>query len=195
MALFSTTYGRLADFRGVDVFDQFLQERLYLKGVSPETLRYYNCVRQAFKPILADPTKAAIVSRIAAMKQGGLSSTSVNTYVRGLNAYLRWLHIEHGKELLKIPKLKEEQKVLTTLSSTDIDRLVKFNPFHNSTAGEKVGKQSNFGNLRRARLVALTILDTGLRASEVLGLTKEAVDLDNVVLRVMGKGGKQRLVP
>jgi hypothetical protein len=45
----------------MDPFDRFLQERTYLKGVSPETLRYYRWVRRAFLPILANPTKAGML--------------------------------------------------------------------------------------------------------------------------------------
>jgi hypothetical protein len=37
----------------MDLFDRFLQERTYLRGVSPETLRYYRWVRRAFALILA----------------------------------------------------------------------------------------------------------------------------------------------
>ncbi|HXM42153.1 MAG TPA: site-specific integrase [Bryobacteraceae bacterium] len=50
-------------------------------------------------------------------------------------------------------------------------------------------------NLPRARLVALTILDTGLRASEVLELTTEQINLDALTIKILGKGGKKRIVP
>jgi integrase/recombinase XerD len=36
---------------------------------------------------------------------------------------------------------------------------------------------------------------SGLRVSELVGLPKNAVDLDAGILRVTGKGGKERLVP
>src|SRR5258707_6902680 len=45
------------------------------------------------------------------------------------------------------------------------------------------------------RSIALVALDSGLRISELLSLTRQDVDLDNLVLRVHGKGNKQRLVP
>ena len=50
-------------------------------------------------------------------------------------------------------------------------------------------------NLSRACIVAVTILDPGLRISEALGIRKEDVDFDNLVIRVKGKGSKHRLVP
>ena len=36
---------------------------------------------------------------------------------------------------------------------------------------------------------------SGLRVSEIVGLPRDAVDLEERVLRVTGKGGKERLVP
>jgi integrase/recombinase XerD len=36
---------------------------------------------------------------------------------------------------------------------------------------------------------------SGLRVSEIVGLARDAVDLDAGILRVTGKGGKERLVP
>ena len=80
-----------------------------------------------------------------------------------------------------MPKLKEEQKILATLSDSDIRRLIGWK-------GEGV-------NLKRAHLVALTILDCGLRVSEALSLRHKDVDLEELAVFVVGKGGKHRLVP
>jgi len=43
--------------------------------------------------------------------------------------------------------------------------------------------------------VMVLILDTGLRISEVIGLGNDQIDFQAGVLRVMGKGGKERQVP
>jgi integrase len=50
---------------------------------------------------------------------------------------------------------------------------------------------------REARLhgAVLLVLDTGLRISEALGLRDSNIDFDNLILRVFGKGQKERLVP
>ncbi len=166
----------------MDPFDRFLQERTYLKGVSPETLRYYRWVRRAFLPILANPTKAGMMESIQTLLARGVSPTSVNTYLRGLKAYTRWMH-EEGllKELFRVQFLKTEQKILATLSRDHVKRLILHRP-----SGQ---------NERRAQAVSLLILDTGLRIREVLGLTKGQVDFDNMLLKVKGKGNKFRLVP
>ena len=49
-------------------------------------------------------------------------------------------------------------------------------------------------SLRDHSLVEL-MYGAGLRVSEAVGLEKNAVDLDDRIVRVLGKGGKERLVP
>ena len=47
----------------------------------------------------------------------------------------------------------------------------------------------------RLHLAVLLILDTGLRVSEALNLRHTDIDADNLILKVFGKGQKERLVP
>ena len=67
------------------------------------------------------------------------------------------------------------------LKDADISRLLAFRP--------------KGVNQRRAWTLTMVLLDTGLRISEVLGLERQNVNLDDCVLRVLGKGHKERLVP
>src|SRR5581483_9542178 len=166
----------------MDLFDRFLQERTYLKNVSPETLRYYRWVRRAFEPILANPTKNGMLDCIQGLLATGVSPTSVNTYLRGLKAYVRWLHQEgHLQDAFKVQFLKTESKVLATFSPEQIKALVAFKP--------------KGLNQIRTHVASLLILDCGLRISELLGLRYEQCDFDNLVIRVKGKGNKHRQVP
>ncbi|MDP8980054.1 MAG: site-specific integrase [Acidobacteriota bacterium] len=50
-------------------------------------------------------------------------------------------------------------------------------------------------NATRAHMAALAILDTAVRASELLGIMPDAIDWDSLVLKVLDKGNKHRLVP
>ena len=45
------------------------------------------------------------------------------------------------------------------------------------------------------RTIIMTFYQTGIRLSELIGLTDASVDTDGGQLKVMGKGSKQRLVP
>jgi integrase/recombinase XerD len=169
--VFSTTSEIPAASRGTA--QEFIMERKYLKNVTTKTLDWYG---HSFKAFCGCESEADYKTRIIQLRERGVSAVSVNTYLRCINAYLNWKGAGY-----KLPKLKEEQKILQTLSAEAIRALIHFRP-----SGR---------NLTRAHLVALTILDTGLRASEALGLTKEDVCLDNLIMKVVGKGGKHRLVP
>jgi site-specific recombinase XerC len=68
-----------------------------------------------------------------------------------------------------------------TLSDGDIRRLATYTP----------KRWAEF----RAWALAMILLDAGLRIAEALNLEREHVDLDAMVMRVLGKGQKIRLVP
>jgi integrase/recombinase XerD len=166
----------------LDLFKQFLDERTYLKGVSPATIRYYACVRHTFEPILSEPSKAGLLERVQKLLADGVSPVSVNAYLRGFKAYVRWLHAEgYLKEPLPIRFLKIEQKVLATLTPDQVQRIMRYTP--------------DGMNDRRIHTFVLLVLDTGMRLSEALNLTKDSLDFDNLVIKIRGKGGKHRLVP
>jgi integrase/recombinase XerD len=154
-------------------FEEFITERVYLIGVSKKTVDYY---RWAFNSWKRHAPSGDPKEWVVNVRKAGASPISVNTYICALNTYWKWSG--EGKHL---DYLKEEQKILATLSANHVTSLLRY---------KAVGT-----NLLRAHMVALTILDTGLRASEVLGLTKEAIDYDNLIIRVIGKGNKHRLIP
>jgi hypothetical protein len=135
------------------VTKDFIQERVYLKGVSPRTVDWYNCSFKAFDGAMAN--KQTVIQRISELKTRGASHITINSYLRAVNAYFMCIHTEQGKDLLRIPRLKEEQKTKQTLSPEQCRLLVGFKP---------KGR-----NLCCAHLAALAILDTGLRASELWG--------------------------
>jgi hypothetical protein len=89
-----------------------------------------------------------MIECIQKLLAGGISPASVNTYLRGFKAYLRWLQAEgHTKETFKVQFLKTEARVLATLSTEQIKRLLDLRP---------KGR-----NETRAHIVALLILDGG----------------------------------
>src|SRR5262249_36485770 len=104
----------------------FIRERQYLKAVTQKTLIWYGCSFKAFENALEG--KEAVQRRIIELRQRNVSPVSINSYVRCINVYFMWLHKEHGKELVRIPKLKEEQKILATLNADQIRRLMQFKP-------------------------------------------------------------------
>ncbi|MEN6535761.1 MAG: tyrosine-type recombinase/integrase [Bryobacteraceae bacterium] len=171
-----------------NLYDLFVQERKYLKNVSPKTLDWY---RYSFRPfglhlqgVPCQPQamRQALKTAVMALAASELQACSINDYLRAINAFLRWCKDEeHLPELLKLDYLKEEQKVIQTFNPQQIQTLLGWKP-------------KTFSEHRLAALIAL-LLDTGLRISEALNLRRTDVDFENLLLRVKGKGERQRLIP
>ena len=112
----------------------------------------------------------------------GLDPVTIAGYIRGLNAFLRWGHTEgHFKELLVIPVPRCEQKLVLPLTPEQVQRFLKWKPVHSSQ--------------RRTFVLVCLLLDTGMRISEGIGLRKADLNLDDLLIKVKGKGGKHRQVP
>ena len=169
------------------LYAEFTRERQFVHNVSESTLESYRWTWKAFEPVLtgrAAIAKAEVVDHIGVLRAKGSTPVTINTYLRRLNAFLRWLHAErHADTLLKFPQLKEQQKVMQTFSEQQVRRLID------------VKGKTRFE--RQVQTIACLILDTGLRIDEALSLDRETdLDLENLLLTVrQGKGSKDRVVP
>jgi len=118
-------------------------------------------------------------------KDGGLSPHTIHGYVRSLKAFSSWLAEEGLTDTnifsrLKRPKLPDS--MIEILSDDELQQLFDcMNP--NRPYGA------------RMYAMCLVLLDTGIRASELCTLSLENTYLDDDVLKVVGKGNKERMVP
>jgi integrase/recombinase XerD len=118
-------------------------------------------------------------------RQGKLSTSYILGFVRALRAFASWLYEDGYTDANLLKPLRPpriQQKVTEVLSDEEINRLLTSLDPHEA-----------FG----ARYLAMvwTLLDCGLRASELCGLTLENAHLEEGYLKVLGKGNKERLVP
>lgn len=116
---------------------------------------------------------------------GNLTAMSVQNYVRGLRAFFSWLEKEGytGENLLAgLRPPKAPQKLVEVLSDEEVRRILACLDT-NSAAG------------CRDAAMLITMLDTGIRLSELTDLMLEDAHVDQGYLKVMGKGAKERVVP
>jgi len=128
------------------------------------------------------PTKASLQGFVMSPRDRGIKPVTCDIYISAMNAFCAWLHAEgYAKDRVNLPKLRVERRLLTLLDDAHIRAVMNYKP----------------QSLRQARtqLAVLLILDTGLRISEALHLREADIDFDNLVLKVFGKGQKERLVP
>jgi len=114
-----------------------------------------------------------------------VSPRTVQCHVRGLKAFSSWLHMEGytTENILKNLKLpKAPAKIIEPLSAEEIEKVT-----------DTINRRSPTGWHNYA--IFVTLLDTGLRVSEVAGITLSRVDFARGCIKVMGKGAKERIVP
>lgn len=119
------------------------------------------------------------------VKKEPLSTATIHGHVRTLRAFCGWMVNEGLTEEniardLKPPKLVK--KTVSTLSDEEIITI-----FHS------LKTQNNCDG--RDLTIFLLMIDTGLRAGEVVGLKMQDVHSKEGFLKVMGKGSKERIVP
>jgi len=173
-------------------FEEFLQAGVYLRGWSRKTPPIYRRAFTSFQqslqpgtsPIGPEPPidKAQLEAWIVAMRQRGLSPAGCNMFMRAMNAFCSWL-LEQGdlKAPIKLRQMKNHPKPVQVISEAEIRLLLSAKP-------------KRLLHLRTWTLICV-LLDTGCRIDEILSLTRDGVDFDNMVLVVRGKGNKFRRVP
>ena len=115
----------------------------------------------------------------------GLSGHAVNTYLRSIRAFWSWLVREETITLNPFSKVripKPPKKVIATFSEKQLTAMLK-----------SVNTSMSAGF--RDWTIMLMLLDTGLRASELAGLTMNDINLEDGMVKVFGKESKERVVP
>ena len=119
---------------------------------------------------------------VIGMREGGLSAGACNVYIRSMNLFLTWLHENsHTTEHLKMKQVKGARESIRIFKPSHIQSLIRFKP-------------RNRFEWRLHTLICL-LIDSGTRIDEVLGARLSEADLEQLLLRVVGKGRKTRIVP
>jgi site-specific recombinase XerD len=121
---------------------------------------------------------------LLSLQARNLQPSTVNAIYRVLHTWFDWL-VREG-ELTKSPMAnirspKTPKKAPTPFSKEDIENLLLLT------------SRNRFLDIRNHALILL-FLDTGLRLSEMASIHLQDVDFDHAVIKVIGKGVKQRTV-
>jgi site-specific recombinase XerD len=115
----------------------------------------------------------------------GLSGHTINCYLRSLRIFFSWLVTEdvignNPFDRVKIPR--PPRKVIPTFTDSQIQQLLDV-----MDTGTPAGY--------RDYVIILTLLDTGMWVSELCHMKLDNVWLEEGMLKVLGKGNKERLIP
>lgn len=174
---------------------QFLVYMRVERGASAHTLKGYREDLIAAAEYFAEedgatPDPASLTSvdmrgLLAALHEAGYAKTSIARKLASLRSFYRfgqregWVKTNPARALRNPRKGRSLPHFLTT---ADIGKLLSAPP-----AGEPMGL--------RDRAILETLYSAGLRVSELVGLNDGDADLAQGVLRVRGKGRRERLSP
>ncbi|OQY00968.1 MAG: recombinase XerD [Desulfobacteraceae bacterium 4572_130] len=185
------------------VLDEFINTLYAEKGYSKHTCRAYYCdIKDFLKFFLPEKNidfitndmlskftkkeiKIIIRKYMAKIQQSGLSKNSSSRKLSALRSFFRYL-VKIGQIDLNpadyIPYPKIEMKIPNFLSIDDLFRLL------DSIKSDSLLEKRNLA-------IFETFYSTGTRVSEIIGLNIQDIDFKKQVVKVLGKGAKQRIVP
>jgi integrase/recombinase XerD len=176
------------------LIDEFCDVLWLEFGLSERTRSSYRSDLLQFFRWLADQPGTPDLERVnrshllgylgAAFSQGNKPSTSARR-LSCLRRFYRYLLRENRiseDPTLKIESPQVARRIPDALSETDVEALLDAPPID-----EPLGL--------RDRAMLEILYACGLRVSELVGLTLSQINLNQGVIRIMGKGSKERLVP
>lgn len=168
---------------------RFLDELWLEAGLSDNTLAAYRRDLTMLRRLLAAPLVSAkpsdLENALAACFEAGMQARSAARWLSSVRRFYRQAVAagrlaEDPSAGLRSPRLGRPLPKI--LSEQDVDRLL-------------AAPDTETGMGLRDRTMLELLYATGLRVSELVALTPSAVNLRQGVVRVIGKGGKERLVP
>ena len=162
------------------ILQRFLERKGYsteVTGISPEEIREFIGYLQNTWAFMEHP--------FTGPQRRGLTGHTINCYLRAIRAFWSWLIAEEIIDInpfdkIKIPK--PPQKVITPFSEEQIRSLLS-----------SIDTRLPIGF--RDWAIILTLLDTGIRVTELTELKLEDASLVQRYLKIHGKGNKERIVP
>ncbi len=169
---------------------RFLEYLRVVKNSSPHTLRNYALDLGAFSAHLGQKSLQEVDKRdirafLAALSQKQAKKRTILRKLSSLRSFYRFLAKEklvsvNPLEEIESPKL--EKTLPTSLTYEHIERLFAL-PDTNTLLG------------LRDRTIMELFYSSGLRISELIGLDMRTLNAQELQVRVMGKGRKERVVP
>ena len=169
------------------IVDSFLA--LTATRLAPKTVdAYRRDLEDATRFLGASPARATpdrLAEYVADMRARGLAATTIARRIAALRSFYKHQMLVGARDDNPAAELALPKRARTlprTLSPGEAERLIE-------TA---VGTAPRA--LRDRALVEL-LYGAGLRVSEAVGLERSAVDLERRIVRCVGKGSKERIVP
>jgi integrase/recombinase XerC len=186
--------------------EEYLQYLVAERNASPHTLRNYRSDLQQFVAYLAEASDGppapdrvdalAVRGFLARLHGERLARTSVARKLAALRAFFRFL-CRRGRLRTNPAELVQSPRVpVRTTPHLSVDQAFQLMAASASGAGRDPDASPLASVLTcRDRAILEVFYAAGLRIGELVGLDLPDLDMDAGLVRVMGKGRKERIVP
>jgi site-specific recombinase XerD len=123
------------------------------------------------------------------------SAKGMNRKISTLKAYFKFLVEEEYIEkspMQRVKSVKMEKHFPKVFTQTDVDKILE------TPINQEIGDNRDYSMPFDVEIRDLAILElfyaTGMRIAELSGLNMEDIDFDSMMIKVTGKGNKQRMV-
>ena len=167
---------------------------LYIeKGLSQNTVKAYEADMLSFMSWVTDHTHTSIKhvkedninNFISYLFKSNLKSSSVNRKISSIKSFYLFLvkkNILKDSPVNEVISPKKEKYLPSSMSEEEVDKLLKSPDCNN-----KIEK--------RDKAMIEMLYATGMRISELVNLKITDIDTQRCVVKVLGKGSKERLIP
>ena len=174
---------------------EFLNYITFQKRYSENTiLSYQNDLKSFFEFMfleysithINEISTSMIRTWLASLKENKISSKSINRKISSLKSFFRYQLRTRNIEVspvVSISSLKVNRQLPSFIDEKDIDDLLKNDFFPSTFKG-----QTDY-------LIFEILYQTGIRRSELITLKEKDIDRSSCIIKVLGKGNKERLVP
>lgn len=180
----------------IEIFLGYLKDEL---AYSPQTLRLYRTGLEMwlkfenkdagnFDP--KDVTTNDIRAWVATMSSHGISAGTIKHRLSTVRSFYRFLIKRHGYSFNPAAsvQIKRREKTLPKFVNTEeMGRLL-------DDMDTEAQNSNDFEEIRNDLILNL-LYQTGMRASELVGLTDSRIDTSRGELKVLGKRNKERIIP
>lgn len=175
------------------ILDRFLNFLVVEKGLSPNTLeaysrdliQYFHFLESKGLTDLSQTHSGTLYEYLRTLRSRKLSGRTQARILSALKSFYRFLQEEALRKdnpALPLQGPKPKRTLPKTLSEMEVETLL-----HQPKADSPRG-------LRDGAMLEV-LYATGLRVSELIALTLDQLELEAHLIRTMGKGSKERLVP
>ncbi len=177
------------------VKERFVDYLQYEKRFSPHTVTAYSNDLSQFYDFLKSTYELSdikevnhtfIRSWLVKMMEQNISPRSINRKITTLKTYYKFLLREGTvsiNPMLKIVAPKSSKRLPEYVEQEKLNRLLDFTEF-----------KEGFEGIRDKMIIEL-FYATGIRLSELIGLTHFSFDFYNNAIKVIGKRNKERIIP